>query len=111
MFETQAASEFGELLREYRRTAGLTQEQLAERSGLSARSISEMERGGEHVPRRDTVSLLVRGLSLSASERGAFEELITRQRRPRRAVRAPVLSITRSDQARHNLPRPLTTFV
>ena len=61
---TDVSRKFGDVLREYRRAAGLTQEELAERAGISPRSISEMERGGEHVPRRDTVSLLARALGL-----------------------------------------------
>jgi len=34
-----------ELLRDYRLAAGLTQEALAEQSGLSARGIADLERG------------------------------------------------------------------
>jgi tetratricopeptide (TPR) repeat protein/transcriptional regulator with XRE-family HTH domain len=36
---------FGQLLRGYRSAAGLTQEELAQRSGLSVRALSNMERG------------------------------------------------------------------
>ena len=36
---------FGALLRQYRRVAGLTQEALAERVGLTAQAISALERG------------------------------------------------------------------
>jgi transcriptional regulator with XRE-family HTH domain len=46
MSSSEADVSFGELLRDHRRAAGLTQEELAERAGLSARSISELERGG-----------------------------------------------------------------
>jgi transcriptional regulator with XRE-family HTH domain len=35
---------FGNLLRRYRSAAGLTQEELAERAGLSARAVSDIER-------------------------------------------------------------------
>ena len=38
-------TEFGDLLRRYRTAAGLTQEELAERAGLSTRGISDLERG------------------------------------------------------------------
>src|SRR5215210_4011429 len=78
-----APRSFGELLRDHRRAAGLTQEELAERAGISPRSISEMERGGAHVPRRDTVSLLARALGLEGEQRLAFEDLIERRRRAR----------------------------
>jgi transcriptional regulator with XRE-family HTH domain len=66
----QQAEGFGDRLRDHRRAAGLTQEELAERAGVSPRSISELERGGPHVPRRDTVALLLRAL-----DRGDREEL------------------------------------
>ena len=41
---------FGQLLKRYRTAAGLTQEALAERAGLSARGISDMERGLRRAP-------------------------------------------------------------
>ena len=69
--ERRVGATFGELLRDHRRAAGLTQEELAERAGVSPRSISELERGGAHVPRRDTVALLARALGLRrAAARG-----------------------------------------
>ena len=40
------AQTFGSLLRAYRRTAGLTQEALAERSGVSTRAIQHRESTG-----------------------------------------------------------------
>ena len=36
---------FGDLLRRYRLAAGLTQEALAERAGLSSDAVSTLERG------------------------------------------------------------------
>ena len=46
---------FGDLLRQYRQAAGLTQEALAERAGLSVHGIQKLERGVTH-PYRDTAS-------------------------------------------------------
>ena len=63
---------FGELLRGYRGTRGLTQEELAERSGLSVYAISMLERGARTAPRSSTVELLARALQLDASERAAL---------------------------------------
>jgi transcriptional regulator with XRE-family HTH domain/tetratricopeptide (TPR) repeat protein len=59
----------GDLLRRARRTAGLTQEDLAERAGLSARGISDLERGIIRAPRRDTLELLADALDLAPEER------------------------------------------
>ena len=64
---------FGELLKESRRAAGLTQEMLAARAGLSARAISDLERNVDQTPRPGTVQLLIAALSLSPQERQLFE--------------------------------------
>jgi transcriptional regulator with XRE-family HTH domain len=63
------ASTFGDLLRRYRLAATLTQEQLAETAGLSARGISDVERGLKLRPRRDTMTLLVDALQLAPPQR------------------------------------------
>src|ERR1700738_2246602 len=62
----------GTLLRRHRRAAGLTQEELAERAGVSVRSIRELERGVSHAPRRDTIQFLATALELSGQEHAAF---------------------------------------
>ena len=49
---------FGELLRQHRAAAGFTQEELAERAGLSVRGLRYLERG-LHRPYRDTVQRLL----------------------------------------------------
>jgi len=53
---------FGELLRQRRLAAGLTQEALAERAGVSAKAISDLERDPGRTPRLDTVGLLADAL-------------------------------------------------
>ncbi|MFJ9708877.1 AAA family ATPase [Streptomyces sp. NPDC101234] len=63
---------FGEMLRELRRTAGLTQEGLAEAAGLSARSIRDLERGRRERPQRRTVELLVSALALAEADAAAL---------------------------------------
>jgi transcriptional regulator with XRE-family HTH domain len=63
---------FGELLRRLRKERKLTQEELDERSGVSARAISDLERGGVE-PRVATVAALARGLDLSLEDLAAFE--------------------------------------
>jgi tetratricopeptide (TPR) repeat protein/transcriptional regulator with XRE-family HTH domain len=65
---------FGTLLRRLRRAAGLTQEELAERAGVSVRSIGDLERGSGWTPRRDTVTLLAEALGLSPEEHAALAE-------------------------------------
>ena len=60
---------FSTLLKRYRQVAGLSQESLAARSGLSARAISDLERGINRTPRYDTLELLSNALSLTAQQR------------------------------------------
>src|ERR1035441_2881211 len=69
----QAAPRFGELLRQLRDDAGLTQEELAEASGLSPRSVSDLERGINRTARKETARLLADALGLSGPQRALFE--------------------------------------
>ncbi len=70
---------FGALLRRYRLAAGLTQEVLAERAGISARTVSDLERGLSQAPRRDTVALLVDALGLAAGEAATLAGAVARR--------------------------------
>jgi transcriptional regulator with XRE-family HTH domain len=56
---------FGQLVRRVRNAAGLTQEELAVRSGLGVRTISDIERGRTSRPRMATVNLLAHYLGLT----------------------------------------------
>lgn len=58
---------FGELIRRRRAVVGLTQEGLAERTGLSVRAICDIERGYTARPRRSSVVLLSGALGLAGS--------------------------------------------
>lgn len=89
----------GELLRRYRTDAGLTQEELAERAGLSARAIRALEAGARRTPRKDTVQLLASALGLSESERGRFEISLRRSGATRVASAPP-----RNTARRHRAP-------
>jgi transcriptional regulator with XRE-family HTH domain len=60
---------FGALLRRHRVAAGLTQERLAERAGLSVRGLADLERGARRFPYQDTVQRLADALALAPSER------------------------------------------
>src|ERR671934_2534364 len=84
--ETVQCVAFGTLLRRYRIAAGLTQEELAERAGLSGRTIGDTERGVVHAPRKDTVALLAEALALNPQERFAFAEAARRLGTPAAAV-------------------------
>src|SRR5580658_2947733 len=66
---------FGEVLRGHRRAARLTLEQLAEVSGVSARTLSDMERGRSKGPQHRTVTALADALVLDGDARKQFTEL------------------------------------
>jgi predicted ATPase/DNA-binding XRE family transcriptional regulator len=63
---------FGNLLRRYRLTAGLSQEELAERADLSVRGIGDLERGRRTMPRPRTVASLADALDLQGPDRQAL---------------------------------------
>jgi len=66
------------LLREHRREAGLTQEELAERAGISARAVSDIERGLRTTIYRDTANRLATALGLAPA---GHKEFVTASRR------------------------------
>ncbi|MDP9370095.1 MAG: helix-turn-helix domain-containing protein, partial [Chloroflexota bacterium] len=97
---------FGGLLRRARVAAGLSQEELAERAGVSARGISDLERGVRSVLRKDTLALLLDALRPSSVERSA---LFAAARRVPSRRSSPTAAVDRSNLA--PLPVPLTPLV
>jgi len=73
---------FAALLKQARKERDLTQEALAERAGVSVRSIRDLEGGALHRPRADTVRLLAEALGLPPDAHATF---IAAARRPPRA--------------------------
>ena len=63
---------FGARLRQLREAAGLTQEELASRAGLSSDAVSRLERGQRKHPYPHTVRALADALNLSGDERDAL---------------------------------------
>src|SRR5262245_38153277 len=101
---------FGTLLRRTRRAVSLTQAELAERAGVSVRTVSDLERDVAHTPHRDTVRLLADALALSDEERPRFTAAASRLRdspaQPHdMAVPAP------RDAPHHSLIPPLMPLV
>lgn len=66
---TPAPVAFGEVLRRLRAAAALSQEELAERAGVSVRGISDLERGVRQAPRPETLRMLADALALTPQER------------------------------------------
>jgi predicted ATPase/DNA-binding CsgD family transcriptional regulator len=76
-------ADFGARLRRARAAAGLAQEELAERAGLSSNTVSGLERGEHRHPHPATVRALAAALGLSDAERAALVAAV-----PRRGDRA-----------------------
>ena len=69
---SSGAGAFGALLRRYRQAAALSQEALAECSGISSVAVSALERGARQAPYLGTVELLASALALDPAERAAL---------------------------------------
>lgn len=74
------ASGFGDLLRDFRVRAGLSQSELAEKANISASAVGAIERGARKAPYRSTVSLLARALQLDGGETAALQAARTAAR-------------------------------
>src|SRR6185437_2431491 len=99
----ESAPKLGDLLRQLRISADLTQEELAEAAGLSIRTISDMERGLTATARKDSVRLLANALGLSGAVRENFEAVARGRARP-----APPAGTGAG--ATRTLPRDITSF-
>src|SRR5579859_5258594 len=97
--------QFGDLLRSRRVAAGLTQEALAERAGLSLRGVSDLERGLRMAPHRDTLQRLLDALRLDMRDREVLQHAARRRRDAASAPRS------REGTASMALPVPLSSFL
>jgi len=71
-------------LRLLREAAGLTQEELAQKAGLTARGISDLERGARNHPYPHTVRSLADALELPEDERAALFRAVSKRGGPHR---------------------------
>ena len=101
--------ELGDLLRRHRTESGLTQEELAERAAISARTVSDIERGLRNTVYRDTARRLADALDLEAPDREAFEKA-ARRGAVRRASR-PSGNPIEVGAIQSRLPSPLTRLI
>jgi len=90
---------FGALLRRYRIAAGLTQEALADRAGLSVRGIADLERGARRFPHFHTLRCLVEALELAPDDRVLL--VAAGQRQPRSGEPAAEAGTWRCGRCEH----------
>ena len=98
------ATRFGVLLRQLRLAAGLTQEALAARAGVSAKAVRGLERDPKRAPRLDTVTLLADALGLDPATRVRFLAAA----RPDNVAPAEPPDMVAAPPV---LPRPLTPLI
>ncbi len=97
------APSFANRLRHFREAAGLSQEELAERAGLSSHAISALERGERSRPHPHTIRALTTALNLSDAERSGL--IASVPRRGRAVATAP------ATLAPNGLPGSLTPLI
>ncbi len=93
---------FGALLRRHRLACGLSQEELAERAGLSRRGISDLERGARRTPHPATLRRLAEALNLVAQDHASLLASLQRAEKSRNIVtsrEAPALRLGQSKRA------------
>jgi predicted ATPase/transcriptional regulator with XRE-family HTH domain len=110
------ASTFGALLRRFRQAAGLSQEELAERAGISSQAIGALERGDRRQPYPATVRRLADALSLVGDERAVFIVAVRPSAAASSATPAditamPMRQVVASDPLADDLPQPLTPLL
>jgi transcriptional regulator with XRE-family HTH domain len=107
--EAQAApAAFGELLRQHRLAAELTQESLADRAGLSVHGIQKLESGASH-PYRRTSERLIRALQLGDQDEALFK--IAAQPTPRRQQPPGPSAVALGAMTCSNVPISASRFV
>jgi predicted ATPase/DNA-binding XRE family transcriptional regulator len=101
MTRTTGTEPFADLLRRHRAAAGLSQEELAERAGLSRRGISDLERGERRSPYPATVRRLADALRLGVTDRAALLA----------SAQAALSAAAAEVPTQPPLPVPLTSFI
>ena len=90
---------FAAALRQLRARSGLTQEQLAERAGISTNAISALERGERRHPYPHTVRVLASALGLDAEASSALEAAAMQRVRRAELPAPPTPLIGRDEEA------------
>jgi predicted ATPase/transcriptional regulator with XRE-family HTH domain len=93
---------FGARLRSFREAAGMSQEELAERAGLTPNAIGALERGERKRPYPNTLRVLADALDLSELDRNALVAAVGR------AISQPAATPARPES---QLPAPATRLI
>ncbi len=105
-----APGDFAVVLRRLRESRSLTQEELAERAGLTAKAIGALERGERRRPYPHTVRSLADGLALDDDERSALVAAVpSRDAVPRVGSASSVAQVAGSAASASAPAMPATT--
>jgi transcriptional regulator with XRE-family HTH domain len=99
-------SSFGALLRRLRKEAGLSQQEVALRAGLSLNAVNALERGVRKQPYPHTVRSLADALDLSEDERAYLLEAVPNRGKMAKKVADPATGV-----AQAVLPSPPSPLV
>jgi predicted ATPase/DNA-binding XRE family transcriptional regulator len=99
--DASTVSTFGELLRSHRDSLGLTQEELAKRTGLTPQAVGLLERGQRRRPHGYTVDKLAEALDLAGHDLARF----------RAAARRSPVRHAKAEPSRDDLPTPATPLI
>jgi len=99
--ETGRELAFGDLLRRYRASANVTQEELAQQPGLTPQAIGHLERGKRRYPHAHTVQKLAEALELEGQDLAEFEA----------AARRPSAHTPTVESSRPGIPVPPTPLI
>jgi predicted ATPase/transcriptional regulator with XRE-family HTH domain len=104
----ERGEEFGDLLRRHRTASGLTQEELADGAGISARTVSDIERGLRSSVYRDTARRVAEALGLEGAARAAFERAARREAAGRARTASGATAVGTMPPS---MPVPLTSLI
>ena len=102
---------FGDLLRDLRQNAGLTQEELAARAGLSPNAVGALERGQRRRPYPHTVRALAEALGLGEEGRASLLAAVPGRTEPAPQVEEASRATVPPRAASMALPYPATSLV
>ncbi|WP_460305502.1 ATP-binding protein [Actinocorallia aurea] len=105
----RSAGAFAAHLRRFRQAAALSQEELAERAGLTAKAIGALERGERRRPYPTTVRALADALGLDEADRGLLAEAA--QDRPAPPAPTPAAPPSGPVPGRSPIPLPPTPLL
>lgn len=112
MIGSSSSPTIGQQLRHFRVAAGLSQEALAEASGVSVRTISDLERGQRPSAHMETVRLLASALGLTDDDRHQLLAAARAGAHPEDEVTSgKTLSRIGSAKWKDSLPAPATPLV